>query len=105
MACGDVIAAQFLRSGEQLPQLYMLVAVHTGIGRPPAFVLRNEVIDHLLTETVAEVKHVMGKTQLFRCFLGVRYINSTAVVLIPKPDVPAVKHFQRDADYVVTRFL
>ena len=105
VACGNIVAAQFLPFGEQLPQLHMFVAVHTGIGCPPAFIFCNEVIDHMLTEAIAEVKHVMGETKLLRSAFSICNIRNAGISLILKPDVPAVKHFQCDTHNIIARFL
>ena len=105
VACGNVVAAQLSRFREQLPQLHILVAVHTGIGRPPAFILRNEMVYDKLTEVRTEIKHVMGKPHLFRNLLRVPHVSKTAVCFPCQPDVFVFKHLQGDANYIITRFL
>ena len=62
------------------------------------------MVDDKLPEVRAEVKHVMGKTHLFRNLFRVPHIDETAVSF-PCPDVFVLKHLQGDADYIVTRFL
>ena len=105
VARGNVVAAHPFRFGEQLPQLYILVAVHTRVRRPPAFILRNEMVYHILAETAAEIKHIMGEAQLLCRFFCVRHVGNATVAFLCKPDVFVVKHLQGDADHIITCFL
>ena len=101
----DIIAAQLLRPGKQLPQLHVFVAVHAGVGRPSVFIFRNETVDDVRTKIFTEIKHMMGKAQFGRRLCGIRHIGKAAVVLRSQPDLFRVEHLQRYADDIIACLL
>ena len=80
----------------------LLVAAHTGIGRPARGILTDEVVDDVCFEPLREVPHVEGDPELLTCPPGVGGVLDGAAAATSRAQRPGhARERQMHADDVV----
>jgi hypothetical protein len=99
MPRGQGLGAQFFGLAEQETELDPVVAVDAGVGSSAPQLLLDKVLDHLFFESLLQVDHVVGDSEMVRHPAGILdIIDGTAAAERSFPVLSLIPKMHRQPD-------